>query len=84
MALAPDRAAIKALEDALAAVLAAVGSNPPQAVVRWIREGLAIHADAVEAARSSTDPVRMPRATFDPADPKRSAEWSPLRSLRSL
>ncbi len=70
MALAPDRAAIKALEDALAAVLAAAGSNPPQAVVRRIREGLATHADAVEAARSSTDPVRMPRATFDPADPK--------------
>lgn len=70
MALAPDRAAIKALEDALAAVLSAAGSNPPQAVVRRIREGLAAHADAVEAARSSTDPIRMPRATFDPADPK--------------
>ncbi|MGR9556481.1 Eco29kI family restriction endonuclease (plasmid) [Rhizobium leguminosarum] len=70
MALAPDRAAIKALEDALAAVLAAAGDNPPQAVVRRIREGLATHADALEAARSSTDPVRMPRATFDPADPK--------------
>ncbi|MBN9256249.1 MULTISPECIES: Eco29kI family restriction endonuclease [unclassified Mesorhizobium] len=70
MALAPDRAAIKALEDALKAVLAAAGSNPPQAVVRRIREGLAAHASAVEAARSSTDPIRMPRTTFDPADPK--------------
>jgi Eco29kI restriction endonuclease len=70
MALAPDRAALKALEDALAAVLSAAGSNPPQAVVRRIREGLAAHANAVEAARSSTDPIRMPRATFDPADPK--------------
>jgi hypothetical protein len=70
MALAPDRAAIKALEDALNAVLAAVGENPPQAVVRRIREGLASHAAALEAARSATDPVRMPRATFDPADPK--------------
>lgn len=70
MALAPDRAAIKALEDALAAVLLAAGSNPPQVVVRRLREGLAAHADAVEAARSSTDPIRMPRATFDPADPK--------------
>ncbi len=70
MALAPDRAAIKALEDALAAVLSAAGSNPSQAVVRRIREGLAAHANAVEAARSSTDPIRMPRATFDPADPK--------------
>lgn len=70
MAIAPDRAAIKALEDALASVLFAAESNPPQVVVRRIREGLAAHADAVEAARSSTDPIRMPRATFDPADPK--------------
>ena len=70
MALAPDRAAIRALEDALASVLSAAGNNPPQVVVRRIREGLAAHAEAVEAARSATDPIRMPRATFDPADPK--------------
>ena len=70
MALAPDRAAIKALEEALNVVLAAAGSSPPPAVVRRIRDGLAAHADAVEAARSATDPIRMPRATFDPADPK--------------
>jgi Eco29kI restriction endonuclease len=70
MALAPDRAAIKALEDALSAVLAAAGGDPPPAVVRRIREGLAAHANALEAARSATDPIRMPRATFDPADPK--------------
>jgi hypothetical protein len=70
MALVPDRAAIKALEEALAAVLSAAGNNPPAAVVRRIREGLAAHAESVEAARSATDPIRMPRATFDPADPK--------------
>jgi hypothetical protein len=70
MALTSDRAAIKALEEALAAVLAAAGPNPPQAVVRRIREGLAAHASAVEAARAATDPILMPRATFDPADPK--------------
>lgn len=70
MALSPDRAAVKALEDALAAVLAAAGENPPQVVVRRIREGLASHASAVEAARSRTDPVRMPTSSFDPADPK--------------
>ncbi len=70
MAIAPDRAAIKALEDALAAVLAAAGENPPPIVVRRIREGLAAHALAVESARSSTDPIRMPVTTFDPADPK--------------
>lgn len=70
MALAPDRAAIKALQDALDAVLAAAGGNPPPAVVRRIREGLGAHATALEAVRSSADPIRMPRATFDPADPK--------------
>ena len=70
MALAPDRAALKALEDALAAVLAAVGANPPKSVVRRIREGLAAHAEALEVARAASDPVRMPRATFDPSDPK--------------
>lgn len=70
MALSPDRAAITALRDALDAVLAAAGENPPQAVVRRIREGLAAHATAVETARSVTDTVRMPSATFDPSDPK--------------
>lgn len=70
MALAPDRSAVRALQDALDAVLAASGGDPPAAVVRRIREGLAAHAVAVEAARSATDPISMPRATFDPADPK--------------
>ncbi len=70
MALSPDRAAINALRDALDAVLAAAGESPPQAVVRRIREGLAAHATAVENARSTTDTVRMPSATFDPSDPK--------------
>ncbi|NIK00365.1 Eco29kI family restriction endonuclease [Xanthomonas cannabis] len=70
MVLAPDRVAIKALEDALNAVLAAAGDNPPRAVIRRIREGLALHAAALEGARSATDPILMPRATFDPADPK--------------
>ena len=70
MALSPDRAAIKALNEALDAVLAAAGDNPPQAVVRRIREGLAAHAGAVESARSASDPVRMPNGTFDPSDPK--------------
>lgn len=70
MALPPDRVAIKALTDALQAVLSTVGDNPPVVVVRRIRQSLSAHADAVELARSVTDPVRMPKATFDPADPK--------------
>lgn len=70
MAQSADRVAIQALEDALDAVLSAAGNNPSAAVVRRIREGLAFHAEAVEAARAKTDPIRMPRSTFDPADPK--------------
>lgn len=70
MGIAPDKVALQALDDALSAVRDAGGNSPPRAVVRRIREGLAAHANAVEIARSATDPVRMPRATFDPADPK--------------
>ena len=70
MALAPDKAAIKALEDALTAVLAAVGDDPPTSVVRRIRDGLGEHARAVELARERTDTVRMPGTSFDPSDPK--------------
>jgi hypothetical protein len=69
MALAPDRAAINALREALAALLTAAGDNPSPTVARRIRKELAAHADAVEAARSTTDPIRMPRTIFDPADP---------------
>lgn len=69
MARTPDRA-IKALEDALEAVLATIGNNPTPSIVRRIRNGLTAHAQALEAARSTTDPIRIPQATFDPADPK--------------
>ncbi|WP_200863694.1 Eco29kI family restriction endonuclease [Asticcacaulis sp. AC460] len=62
--------AIKQLEDALSAVLALGGNNPPAQVVRRIRDGLATHAAAVEAARAATDPIQMPMVSFDPADPK--------------
>jgi len=70
MALSADRLAMKQLEDALSAVLVAVGNTPPVQVMRRIREGLAAHAEAVEAARSATDSIQMPRGVFDPADPK--------------
>lgn len=64
-----DRAALAALKDALGAVMgAAVGASP--AVARRIREGLAAHAEAVETARATTDPVQMPLTTFDPSDPE--------------
>ena len=66
----PDRAAIKALEDALRVVSAAVGDIPNATVVRRIRLALEAHAEAVELVRMQTDPVRLPKVTFDPADPK--------------
>lgn len=81
MTLSPDRAAISALEDALAAVLRAAGPNPPQAVIRRIREGLAAHAAAVEAARAAADPIAMPRSTFDPSDPKTVARMVSIALL---
>lgn len=70
MALAPDKAAVNDLTKALDALRQAIGDNPTPTVVRRVRTALAEHAAAVEAARSATDPVSMPRATFDPADPK--------------
>jgi hypothetical protein len=70
MAKSPDRQAFEELEAALAAVIRAAGPDSSSAVARRIREGLRRHAAAIEAARSVTDPIMMPRATFDPADPK--------------
>lgn len=70
MAKAPDKIALAGLEEALEAVLRAAGPGAPSAVARRIRNGLAAHAVALEAARASTDPIKSPRGTFDPSDPK--------------
>jgi Eco29kI-like restriction endonuclease len=70
MARTPDRAAIEALQKALEAVQESLGDNPSKYVVSRVRDGLAAHAVALEQVRASTDPTGMPRATFDPADPK--------------
>ncbi|WP_262690599.1 Eco29kI family restriction endonuclease [Kordiimonas aestuarii] len=70
MALAPDRVALKALEKALSDLVAAVGEDPPAAVVRRIRKGLSAHSEAIEEARSTADSIRMPRKIFDPSNPK--------------
>lgn len=63
----PDKLALAELEAALAAVVRAAESASPT-VARRIRQGLADHVLATEAARGVTDPVLMPRTTFDPAD----------------
>jgi hypothetical protein len=70
MARAPDREALATLNDALARILAISGEGAPRAVLRRVREGLAQHAEAVERARGSTDPVALPTRVFDPSDPK--------------
>lgn len=70
MARSPDKIAFSSLDTALAQVMAAAGENASPTLLRRIRKGLADHADALEAARGSTDPVQMPRSSFDPSDPK--------------
>lgn len=70
MTLAPDRAAIKALREALASLRSVAENGAPPAVIRRIRQEFAAHAEAVEIARAATDPILMPRSSFDPADPK--------------
>lgn len=70
MARPPDRIAFAALEAALEQIMAAADGEASPAALRRIRKGLAGHAEALETARGLTDPVRMPRSSFDPSDPK--------------
>ncbi|WP_375312848.1 Eco29kI family restriction endonuclease [Bradyrhizobium sp. A5] len=70
MARGPDRIAMDDLQKALAAIRESLGHNPSPAIIRRVRAGLADHAAALEEMRAATDPIGMPRATFDPADPK--------------
>jgi hypothetical protein len=65
-----DKQVLEGLDAALAAVVRAVQSDASPTVIRRIRKGLADHVVATEAARAATDPVLMPRANFDPSDPK--------------
>jgi hypothetical protein len=69
MALPPDRVAINNLKTALDAVFEAIGDDPTPTVTRRLRASLAAHSEALEALRAKTDPITMPRTTFDPADP---------------
>jgi len=70
MVRSPDRVAFAAVDAALAQLRAAASADAAPAMVRRVRVGLARLADAVEEARSATDPVRTPRKSFDPFDPK--------------
>ena len=82
---------MRALDDALEAVLVAGRAESPKVPVKGLLKGLAAHAGALEVARAETDPIRMPRATFDPADPKVFARMvsiallaQPLTPLRDV
>lgn len=70
MARTPDNLAFAALDAALEQLRAAAQADAAPAVVRRVRAGLARLADAIEEARSVTDPVRTPKESFDPSDPK--------------
>lgn len=70
MAKAPDREILAALEVALANVTSIANSGASSAVLKRVREGLALHAEAVERARGTVDPVAIPTGMFDPSDPK--------------
>lgn len=70
MARSPDRDAMSGLRKALEAVKNSLGEDPSPATIRRVRDGLAEHAAALEEVRAWTDPIAMPRASFDPADPK--------------
>ncbi len=70
MAKSPDKLALAALESALSQVIAAAKADPSPATVRRVRDGLSRHFEAVEKARSESDPVSTPLTTFDPSDPK--------------
>lgn len=70
MRKAADHIALNGLQEALEAVLKIADPTAPPAISRRIREGLAAHAAALEAVRERTDPIRSPRGTFDPANPK--------------
>jgi hypothetical protein len=70
MARSPDKDAFSALDAALAQVMAAAGADASPTVVRRVRAGLTRHAEAIERARGSTDPISTPKSSFDPSDPK--------------
>lgn len=69
MVRAPHLAAIDELQKALAGVQKSLGENPSPATIRRVRSALADHAIALEDVRASTDPIGMPRVSFDPNDP---------------
>ena len=70
MSKSADKIAFEDLAKALEAVVLAAGPGASSNVARRIRAGLSDHAAAIEAARAATDPIKMPRVTFDPGDPK--------------
>ena len=70
VARAPDKAAFEALKSALEEISSLAESDVGATMTRRIREGLALHAERLEGVRAVTDPVYMPRASYDPSDPK--------------
>lgn len=70
MARSPEKDAFAALDAALARVMELARAEPSPTIVRRLRAGLTRHFEAVEKARSASDPVTTPLSSFDPSDPK--------------
>ena len=77
----PDGIALEELSAALADVVRLAHENGNSAAARRIRQGLASFAAQVESARAETDRVRLPKATFDPFEPKTSGRMVALALL---
>jgi Eco29kI restriction endonuclease len=66
----PDTLAMERLETALAEVVELAKTASSNAVASRIRRELQTFSDKLEDARAATDKVLLPRATFDPFEPK--------------
>lgn len=58
------------LENGLDELIRLASTNLPAHATRKLRNGLTKFAEKVDTARESTDTVKLPKASFDPGDPK--------------
>jgi hypothetical protein len=66
----PDKLAMERLESALVEVVELAKTPGSNAIASRIRGELRAFSEKLEEARAATDKVQLPRATFDPFEPK--------------
>lgn len=66
----PDRLVMERLEAALVEVVELAKTPGSNAIASRIRGELRAFSEKLEEARAATDKVQLPRATFDPFEPK--------------